>query len=278
MMCAWNGLLAILPRWMHNELTDSDRINLQEVRLRVNGPPELVGAGTSRWLIRDVTVEDISFCVNTASRYSPWNAASTAQGYLTAQGGHRIGICGEAVIQVGKVHGIRQIRSLCIRIARDIPGIAYKAANLNESILIIGAPGWGKTTLLRDLIRQISDLGAHVSVVDERGELFPQAAYFREGKCTDILTGCRKQYGIEMLLRTMGPQYIAVDEITEEVDCEALVRAGWCGVKLLATAHAGSMRDLKSRAVYKPLIQSGIFTSVLIMNRDKSWSMERLSI
>lgn len=114
-----------------------------------------------------------------------------------------------------------------------------------------------------------------MGVVDERGELFP-AGIFPTGPCTDILTGCSKQQGIYMLLRTMGPGCIAVDEITLEEDCRTLIQAACCGVSLLATAHASGIADLKQRPVYKPLLESEIFDSALVLKQDKSWYTERI--
>jgi stage III sporulation protein AA len=173
--------------------------------------------------------------------------------------------------------GFRQISSLCIRVARDFPGLAQSIAFTAGSVLIIGAPGSGKSTLLRDLIRQRSDTGrGSVAVVDERGELFPSG--FAAGFRTDILTGCTKVQGIEALLRTMGPDTIAVDEITSEVDCEALMKAGWCGVRLIATAHAASKEDLLSRPVYQPIVRSKLFQTLVILQQDKSFRTERMAV
>lgn len=278
MRCAWKEFLSILPSRYRQEVDTLGKDTLQELRLRLNAPPELVLTGSSRWLNGDVTKDDLKFIVNTASRYSPWSAATVEQGYLTAPSGHRIGLCGEAVVKAGGMAGIREISSLCIRVARDFPGIAKNAEHLTGSVLILGAPGWGKTTLLRDLIRQFSDKGEHIAVVDERGELFPSCGDFYTGRCTDVLTGCAKADGIEMVLRSMGPACIAVDEITARRDCDALVHAGWCGVRLLATAHASSLRDLKGREVYRPLWETGLFTNVLVMRPDKSWRLERMDL
>lgn len=276
MRCAWQELLSILPPWLRSEIAQYEHEPIQEIRLRRDAAPEIVASGGSRWLKRIIGKEDILFPVNAASRYSPWSAATTARGYLTALGGHRIGLCGEAVVKDGRMCGLREVTSINIRVARDIPGIG-RGIRCRDSVLIIGAPGAGKTTLLRDLIRMISDKGAHVAVVDERGELFPHNA-FPTGKCTDILSGCRKQEGIDAVLRSMGPGWIAVDEITEAEDCEALLRAGWCGVRLLATAHAGSLHDLRSREVYRPIVESRLFTSVVVLKPDKTWTQERMDL
>lgn len=275
MMCAWKELLSILPLSLRAETDLLGKEKLQELRLRINAPPELVLLGKSHWLKGKISRDDLNFIVNTASRYSPWAASTVAQGYITAPGGHRIGLCGEVVCRNGTVEGIREVHSLCIRIARDFPGIGKDAADLKGSILILGAPGWGKTTLLRDLIRQLSEKEC-ISVVDERGELFPEG--FPPGKRSDILTGCPKSQGIEMLLRTMGPSCIAVDEITAEKDSAALLRAANCGVRLLATAHAASVQDFRRRSVYRTLIENGIFKNLLVLREDKSYSVERMAL
>lgn len=267
-------LLSILPVKYRSGLTEDRLKTLQEVRLRLGQPGILICADGRFPLKCPATEEDLRFCVNTASRYSPWNAATIKNGYLTAPGGHRIGLCGEAAGEC-----LRSVTSLCIRISRDIPGLADRLP-LRESTLIIGPPGSGKTTLLRDLIRRISRLDREsVAVVDERCEIFPLSngqPSFDPGPNTDILSGRSKGEGIDCVLRSMGPGWIAVDEITAESDCAALVRAGWCGVKLLATAHASSVSDLRSRAVYRPLIDTGLFHSILVMRPDKTCHPERI--
>ncbi len=273
MMCAWKELLAILPQWMRPEVDALGRDSLQELRLRLHAPPELVTAKGITDLNASTDREDLQFVINAASRYSPWAAETMAQGYLTAPGGHRIGICGDAVCHSGTVSTLRRITSLCIRVARDIPGAA-KGISVSGSLLIVGAPGWGKTTLLRDLARQISQTET-VAVVDEREELFPEG--FQRGKRMDVLSGSPKAEGISQLLRTMGPQWIALDEITAEEDARALLYGANCGVKLLATAHASSMEELRSRRVYRPILDANILDSILLLNRDKQWCRERVS-
>ncbi len=281
MRCQWQAFLELLPMWMRKETERLGKEDLQELRLRIHSQPELVTARGSAYLSENVRKEDIDHCINMASKYSPWAAESIGKGYITAPGGHRIGLCGSAVIAQGQLKGLRSITSLCMRIARDFPGIAQHIP-LSGSVLIIGKPGSGKTTLLRDLIRRISDSGrGSVAVMDEREEIFPfshQTPCFSIGKRTDVMTGCSKAQGIDMLLRTMGPESIALDEITAEEDCQALMQAGWCGVRLIATAHAGSMEELCSRKIYQPLVKSRLFDTFVVMHADKSYHWERMRI
>lgn len=273
MICAWKELLAVIPQRLRSEVDNLGREEAQELRLRLGSAPELVLDGKRRILSDTVTREDLNYCVNTASRYSPWAAATMAKGYLTAPGGHRMGICGQAVVRQGEMTGVRDLSALCIRIARDFPGISRELADITGSILILGAPGWGKTTLLRDLIRQKAKRGMQVAVVDEREELFPADVSGPEG--IDVLSGCPKPQGVDILLRTMGPEVIAMDEITAREDCEALQTAAWCGVTLLATAHAASLRDFLHRPVYEPLVRKNLFDHLVILHPDKSWHLER---
>lgn len=263
----WNEtqLLAILPQ----RLRTQDYRQVQEIRLRLGKPPRLITDSGILDLEGTVGESDLSFPINAASRYSPWNAGSLADGYLTAPGGHRIGVCGE-----GAGEGMRDITSLCIRVARDITGIAA-GLPMNGSLLILGPPGSGKTTLLREYIRQVSRSAA-VSVVDERRELFPEG--FGRGENTDVLTGVPKPRGIDMVLRAMGPEVIAMDEVTSQADCDALIRGAWCGVRLIATAHASSVQDLYERTVYRPLAETGLFSKAVVLDRHKNWHMGEVKL
>ena len=261
----WNKtqLLAILPQRLRLECFE----DVREIRLRLGKPPRLVTRTGCRDLEGRVEEAELRFVLNAASRYSPWTAESLRDGYLTAPGGHRIGVCGE-----GNGDGITHVTSLCIRIARDVSGIA-RGLPSGESLLILGPPGSGKTTLLRDLIR-LCARSAQVSVVDERRELFPEG--FSRGENTDVLCGVDKPRGIDMVLRSMGPQVIAMDEVTSERDCEALIRAAWCAVRLLATAHADSVADLNRRSVYRPLVKAGLFSKAAVLDRDRCWHLEEV--
>ena len=272
MNCQWESLLEILPKWIIPEVEKSGASDLQEIRLRKNASVELIGINGYRWIPGKVSGDDLEFCVNMASRYSPWANESISCGYITASGGHRIGVCGEAVYKNHQLTGFRNITSLCIRIGKDYPGIANLLMPVNDSVIILGAPGWGKTTLLRDLIRKVS-LRDTVCVVDERKELFPLG--FQKGHRMDVLSGIKKTEGMEMAVRTMGPSYVAVDEITDFQDAQAMLRIYGCGVHILATAHAGSFDDFMRREIYKPLVTNKVFQTVVVLRSDKSFFVER---
>ena len=272
MKCAWTELLAILPQHMKQDVDELGRDRLQELRLRYGKPPQLILRGGERWLTKPVSRAELTEIIQAASQYSPWTAASITQGYITAPGGHRIGLCGEVALDNGKIKCIQDLTSLCIRVARDIPMIGEKIP-LVGNLLIIGPPGSGKTTMLRALSRRIAQ-SEIICVVDERGELFPDG--FATGKRMDVLRSCPKASGIEMVLRTMNPGTIAVDEITASEDTKALLSAAWCGVRLMATAHASGVLDLKRRKIYQPLLEHDLFDTLLVMHGDKSWHMERI--
>lgn len=272
MLCQWQSFLSLLPVWLREETDRTGREALQELHLRVGDRPELILQGLSKRINRTVQPEDISYCINAATRYSPWAADSLADGYITAAGGHRIGVSGHALWRDGRISGFREIDSLCIRVARDFPGIGKALADRKCATLILGAPGWGKTTLLRDLARAYA-ASYTVSVIDTRQELFPPG--IPRGRKMDVLSGCPKACGIVTALRTMSPEIIAVDEITAQEDCSACLQALGCGVTLLATAHAGSYSDFRRRPSYRPLLEMRVFERIVILRRDKSYYEER---
>lgn len=279
MDCQWTALINVLPLWMRDSVNRLQSNYLQEIRLRVGMEPILSCMDKQICLHRPAVKDDLEFCINTASRYSPWASQTISRGFITVLGGHRIGICGTVASQNGKQLSIRDVSSLCIRIARQFPGIGEKATSISGNILILGRPGSGKSTLLRDVIRCKSQMGNVVCVVDERQELFPCVGgkpCFECGQNTDILSGCPKAEGIDVAIRVMNPHIIAVDEITAKADCEALINAGWCGISLIATAHASGKNDFLERPIYRPLVESKLFDTLLVLQKDKSWRTERI--
>ena len=194
MMCQWQDFLNLVPKQIRKEVDRLGKDSLQELRLRIGYAPTLIFQDTKIWLENKVIFDDLTYCINVASEYSPWASATESCGYITAPGGHRVGICGVAAVDDEIIKSIRTPSSLCIRVARDFGGISDTHCLQSGSMLIIGRPGSGKTTLLRDLIRLRSDkFNECICVVDERGEIFPRdrnGFCFRTGKNTDIHKLC----------------------------------------------------------------------------------------
>ena len=251
-----------------------EQARAEEVRLRVGRPLSLVLPGGERRLEGPpVEGRDLEQLVELASGASLHAVLDQVRrGYLTAAGGHRIGLCGSVVLRDGEVQGLRNLSSACLRIARQVPGAAEgvlerlcREGRL-ESTLILAPPGLGKTTLLRDIIRRVSGgegcRPLRVALADERGEvaaLYRGVPQLEVGPRTDVIEGCPKARGLMLLLRAMNPQVLAVDEITAPEDVAALGTALGCGVTLLATAHGAGRRDLERRPLYRPLLEEGMF-------------------
>ncbi|MBQ2763992.1 MAG: stage III sporulation protein AA [Firmicutes bacterium] len=190
------------------------------------------------------------------------------RGYITISGGHRVGIAGTAVWKDGKIKTQKDIYSLNYRFSRDLKGCGsfvfpYVTSNGTfENTLIFSPPGCGKTTLLRDLSRLLSEQGHNVSIVDERGEIAAMEKgqlLYDLGSHTDVLTGFPKSEGMILALRSLGPTVLVTDEIGSKEDQSAVEDAVRCGVKLLLTAHGGSSEELMCRPILKNLLAAGVF-------------------
>ncbi len=269
-----------------------DTEELQEVRMRTGSPLFLKYRGCEWTVDRNgdlwedwkkgyrVQKEELQETLEYLSGYSMYAFdEDMKQGYLTIPGGHRVGLAGKIVTENGKVQCIRYISFLNIRLSHEIRGCAEKVlpyVTANGQVchtLIISPPGAGKTTLLRDLVRLISDgnpwlAGQNVGVADERSEL--GGAYLGVpqndlGMRTDLLDGCPKGLGMMMLLRSMSPQVIAVDEIGSEADSEALESVFYCGCKLLATVHGNTLEDVKKKPLIRRLIRQRMFERYIIL-------------
>lgn len=197
----------------------------------------------------EITADNIWETLDHASNYSFYTVQeSMKQGFLTAPGGLRIGLGGSVILQDGQIQGFRSVSSLCIRIPHCVECVSdamYERLK-NRNVLICAAPGGGKTTFLRDLVRRISDAGKRVSLLDERGELAAMssgAPQFDIGQNTDVLEFCPKTEAAELMLRAMNPQVIAMDELSR-LEFPILEKLQACGVYVIATAHAECQEDL----------------------------------
>lgn len=268
----FDGAVLLLPHKLRERartLTRSDRARAEELRLRVGRPMvALLPEGELSLGGDAVTARDLELTVELATGASVHsNSQWLKNGFIPCRGGYRVGLCGSVFTSGGEVMGFGSFSSASIRVAREhrniadalLPGL-YNGDGLS-STLIIAPPGAGKTTLLRELVRRVSSPspgrpGLRVGLCDERGELAAlegSGPQLDVGVMTDVLDGCPKAQAALMLLRTMNPQVIAMDEITSPEDVSAVERARNCGVSLLATAHARDLSDLMSRPLYRDM-------------------------
>lgn len=251
-------LLFIFPVHLKNVIINMlDGINheeIEEIRIRANKP--LVIKCRDKHLVSEyiAEIDDVHSTIELAVEHSVYaHSDEIKNGYITIEGGHRIGVCGQVVFENGVVVAMKHISSINIRVAHQIKGCADKfiknisSKSYIDNTLIISAPGLGKTTLLRDIVRQLSDRGLDIGLVDERGEI--AAAYMGiaqndVGKCTDVLSFCKKSVGMTMLIRSMAPKVVVADEIGSREDIDAIINATNCGCNVIATVHGNVIEDI----------------------------------
>ena len=252
-------MLDFLPQNVKEGLAYLNANYLYEIRIRANQPITVNFKGKYRYLgARGLTehqnkallcdLNDIADCVYRAGEYSVYSVEEQLKkGFITAKNGERIGIAGEYVFERGQPFAVRNFTSLCVRVPHEVIGCGaeiYRCCMSDRvrSILIMSPPGLGKTTILRDLGRLISEkTGKNVLICDERGEI----SAGNLGETCDIVKFCDKQTAFEAGIRAMRPEIIITDELSAK-DCEALEKAVYAGITVLASAHFSSMERVKA--------------------------------
>lgn len=270
-----------------------DYENMQEIRLRINEPLIIIYNNSEIFLDDNgnrtnnidraykITPVDIKETLEYISNYSLYAYEDEVrQGFITIAGGHRVGLAGKVILEGNRIKSVKHISFINIRLSHQIKGCSKKiipyVADKNHiwHTLIISPPRCGKTTLLRDLIRLLSDgyddvAGVTVGVVDERSEI---GACYRGvpqndlGMRTDVLDCCPKSYGMMMLIRSMSPRVIAVDEIGGRDDIDTIYDVINCGCKIIATVHGNSIDDIRSRPGLRKLVEERIFERYIVLN------------
>jgi stage III sporulation protein AA len=254
-------------------ISDIDAAAITELRFRSGRRPSASIAGRERELhSKLITPQMLSELLSFLCNFSVYSKQhQISEGFITLRGGFRAGLAGSAVIGSDGTLTLSDISGIGIRIMREIRGCAEGAVKRLFSgglcsVLIVSPPGLGKTTMLRDMIRILSDRGVKLAVADERSEI---AAMFSGehsmdlGKCCDVIDGCAKDIAISMLLRSMSPQIIAADEIGRESDAVSLREAALSGVKIFATAHGTSAADICAKPYLRPILD--VFDKLLVL-------------
>lgn len=266
----------ILPREISNCLVNLDtKDKITEIRLRVGKNFRVYFGKQEVELNVNITKEHllkILSNISSSSIYSIQNDIN--RGFVTIEGGNRIGIAGEVVILDGKIKNIKDISSMNIRIAHECIGSSnglidqiidgYKIKNT----LIVSPPGSGKTTLLRDIIRNLSCSGFNVSVIDERGEIAAMHGGITSldvGSRTDVISYVDKAQGMQMAVRSMAPQVVCTDEIGNKQDIDAIKYLCKCGVAFITTMHGDSLKDIKYGPM-KEILDEGYLENVIILS------------
>lgn len=294
-----DGILRYFPqkvqKLIRNNINDGELEMLEEIRVRNNLPLILKIGQAEKVIDYKITTEDINYifqkiCENSIYSYQK----QIANGFITVQGGNRVGIVGTAVLDGNdKVINFNYISGLNFRISRQIIGCSnqiideiFNGCGGIYNTLIISKPGIGKTTLLRDIVRNVSNgmpnkfKGMNVTVIDERGEISATYKGIMQndlGMRTDVINDIPKYIGMKMAIRSMAPKVIVADEIGNKRDSEAIKYAMCCGVKGIFTAHGASLEELEKNPEISDLLENKIFEKIICIKdregKNYNWSI-----
>ncbi|MDM5189915.1 stage III sporulation protein AA [Bacillus sp. DX4.1] len=279
-------VLEVLPKHMKQFIENCKQYStLEEIRVRIGRPLECIAHGEVYFYDYIVTAEDAIYLLNKLSQYSIYTMEEELKrGYVTLRGGHRIGLAGKVITEKSTVKMIRDVSSFNIRIARQKIGIAepllpYLYHSRWFNTMVIGPPQTGKTTLLRDVARCMSQgVASHkipsckVGIIDERSEIagcvkgIPQYEF---GPRVDVLDACPKAEGMMMMIRSMSPDVLIVDEIGRREDSEAIMEAVHAGVQLFISAHGFSYEDVIKRPSLRAIMELGVFDRFVELSKAR---------
>ena len=279
-------LFSILPEWLYNLITRNYIMEyVYEIRIRIGKPITINYKGSYNMLIEKEDYKSnmviansdlINYILSVATKQSVYAFNNQIKHcFITTDDGIRIGLCGQVVYNNGEVSTIKNVTSLNIRISHQVMDCSKRVINficssgIVKNTLIISPPGAGKTTLIRDIAYKLSNEKniQNVLVVDERFEI--AGGYNNQnidiGQFVDVISGSDKSYAFKEALKTMSPSVIITDEISEEVDINEIKQAIKSGVKVIATAHAESVNDLKFKKYFEGLIKDKYFDRVIVL-------------
>lgn len=282
-----DNVIKILPESIARKiLAQTNKEDITEIRLRVGFNARIYFGIREAELMASVHKQDLLNILKNISLNSIYSVQNDInKGYITTEGGNRIGIAGEVVIADGKIKNIKEISSMNIRVAHEYIGVSNgfmdKVVVLGQiqNTLIVSPPGLGKTTLLRDVIRNLSEMGYNVSVIDERGEIasmYAGSSALNIGTRTDVISFVDKATGMQMAVRSLRPDVVCTDEIGGKEDVLAIKYLCKCGVAFITTMHGRNVKDVKL-SYMKEIINDGYLDTIIVLSNKKGiGSIERI--